>query len=300
MLANSAISSDAYSRFQQFLEQVAGIVLGSNKQYLVESRLAGIMEQEGIATLDELLVRVQGAGESRLRERVVDAMTTNETLWFRDQKPYRLLEQLILPEYAGRPLRIWSAACSSGQEPYSINFTIEEFRRGNPGSAPSQVEIVATDLSSSMLECAMAAEYDAMTMARGLTEQHKQRFFTRSGQNWVVKGEYRRNITFRRHNLQDSYSVLGRFDIIFCRNVLIYFSEKLKRDILDRMAELLRPDGYLILGSSESVSGYSNKYRTERHPAGAVFRPLVEEDVSKNSRYPSSRPPSVGIGAPGD
>ncbi len=274
MLANSAISSDAYSRFQQFLEQVAGIVLGNNKQYLVDSRLGTIMAEEGIATLDELLSRMQGPAALKLRERVIDAMTTNETLWFRDSKPYQLLEQLILPGYAGRPLRIWSAACSSGQEPYSISFTVEESREKNPAAAPSRVEIVATDLSTAMLASARAAEYDAMSIARGLTPQQKQKFFDQREQHWVVKPQYRRSVGFRKLNLQDSYSALGRFDVIFCRNVLIYFSAELKRDILDRMADALHPGGYLILGSSESVNGYSDRYCTERSPQGAVFRPL--------------------------
>jgi len=273
-LANTAISSEAYSQFQHFLEQAAGIVLGGNKQYLVDSRLSHIMADEGIASLDELVAKVQGLGAPGLRERVIDAMTTNETLWFRDNKPYQLLEQVILPEFARRPLRIWSAACSSGQEPYSINFTIEEYREKNPAAAPSRTEIIATDLSSSMLKSARAAEYDAMSIARGLTEQHKQKFFTHRDQHWIVKPEYRRTVSFRKLNLQDSYSPLGKFDIIFCRNVLIYFSTELKRDILDRMADALNPGGYLILGSSESVNGYSDKYKTERHPQGVVFRPL--------------------------
>ncbi|HFC53537.1 MAG TPA: protein-glutamate O-methyltransferase CheR [Gammaproteobacteria bacterium] len=273
MLANGAISSDEYKRFQEFLEQVAGIVLGRNKQYLVDSRLGYIMAEEGIATLGELLSRIQGLGDPKLRERVIDAMTTNETLWFRDSKPYRLLEQLILPKFAGRPLRIWSAACSSGQEPYSISFTVEEFRERNPAAAPSRVEIVATDLSGSMLASAKAAEYDAMSIARGLTTQQKQKFFDQRGQHWVVKPQYRRGVSFRKLNLQDSFSALGRFDVVFCRNVLIYFSAELKRDILNRMADVLHPEGYLILGSSESVNGYSERYHTERHPQGVLFRP---------------------------
>ncbi len=279
-MANTAISSEAYSQFQHFLEQAAGIVLGGNKQYLVDSRLSNIVAEEGISGLDELLFKVQGTGASRLRERVIDAMTTNETLWFRDSKPYQLLERVILPEFSRRPLRIWSAACSSGQEPYSINFTIDEFRQKNPAAAPAQIEIVATDLSPSMLESAKAGEYDAMSIARGLTEPHKQKFFTCKDQRWTVKPEYRRPVSFRKLNLQDSYSALGKFDIIFCRNVLIYFSTELKRDILDRMADALRPGGYLVLGSSESVNGYSEKYRTERHPQGVVFRPQGEADES--------------------
>ncbi len=274
-MVNTAISSEAYSRFQSFLEEAAGIVLGGNKQYLVDSRLSSIMAEEGVGGLDELVTRIQGTGAPLLRERVIDAMTTNETLWFRDGKPYELLEQVILPEFARSPLRIWSAACSSGQEPYSINFTIEGFREKNPAAAPVRTEIVATDLSPSMLERARRAEYDAMSIARGLTEQHKQKFFTREGQSWTVKPEYRQPVSFRKLNLRDSYSPLGKFDVIFCRNVLIYFSPELKRDILDRMADALNPGGYLILGSSESVNGYSERYKTERYPQGAVFRPLT-------------------------
>jgi len=270
-LVSQAISSEEYHRFRQFLERSAGIVLGGNKQYLVDTRLGHVMEEERIGSLGELLSRVEG-GSSGLRERVIDAMTTNETLWFRDSKPYQLLEQVILPEFARRPLRIWSAACSSGQEPYSINFVVEEFRERHPAAAPVRTEVVATDLSPSMLSMARAAAYDAISMARGLTEQQKQRFFSRKGERWVVKPEYRRAVTFRKLNLQDNYAPLGRFDVIFCRNVLIYFSAELKRDILDRMADTLRPGGYLILGSSESVNGYSNRYRTERHAQGVVFR----------------------------
>ncbi len=291
-MAKRAISAEAYRRFQEFLERNAGIVLGENKQYLVDSRLASILDEEGIATFEELLSKLEGYGSRALREKVIDAMTTNETLWFRDGKPFRLLEEVILPEYAGRPLRIWSAACSSGQEPYSIVFTVESYRERHPGAAPSRVEVVATDLSPSMLRAAKAAEYDAMTVARGLSEQHKERFFDRKGQYWVVKPEFRRMVTFRQLNLQESFSSLGRFDVIFCRNVLIYFAEEAKRDILDRLAQALNPDGYLILGSSESTAGYSDSYRTERYPQGAVFRPQFpdesEEIRSSTARYSSA------------
>ncbi len=273
-MASKAISVEAYRRFQQFLEQNAGIVLGENKQYLVDSRLAPILAEEKIATLEELLSRIEGFGAKGLRERVIDAMTTNETLWFRDRKPFQLLEQIILPKFTGRSLRIWSAACSSGQEPYSIVFTIETYRERHPASAPGRVEIVATDLSPTMLKMAKAAEYDALSVARGLSEEHKARFFDRKGEHWVVKPEYRRMVSFRQLNLQESFASLGHFDVIFCRNVLIYFSEESKRDILNRLARALNPEGYLILGSSESTSGYSDSFKTERYPQGALFRPL--------------------------
>ncbi len=284
-MANRAIGVEEYRRFQRFLEQSAGIVLGDNKRYLVDSRLSGIMAEEGIATLEELLSRVEGVGAGALREKVIDAMTTNETLWFRDRKPFQLLEQVILPEFDGRPMRIWSAACSSGQEPYSIVFTIESYREQH-GGGPSRVEVVATDLSPSMLEAARRAEYDTLSIGRGLSEQHKERFFDRKGDSWVVKPQYRRMVSFRRLNLQESFASLGHFDVIFCRNVLIYFSEESKRDILERLAQAMNPDGYLILGSSESTAGYTKRYKTERHPQGALFRlvPPVEESGASSGR----------------
>ena len=203
-------------------------------------------------------------------------MTTNETSWFRDGYPFEILRTLILPELAAkrvRGARIWSAACSSGQEPYSISIVIEEFLRTRPGALPD-IQVVATDISSSVLAEAEAGRFDDMTLSRGITEEMKQRYFERDGACWRIRASVRRRVVFKKVNLKQSFAGLGRFHCIFCRNVLIYFSHEVKRDILQRLAESLYPGGYLFLGSSEAVTGHGERFETVRQPVGHVFRRL--------------------------
>lgn len=220
----SAANAD-FELFRVFLEKTCGIVLGSNKQYLVSSRLNKLMEQQGIKSLGELVQRIQ-TQRGGLREMVVDAMTTNETLWFRDTYPFEVLKQRVLPELikanGGQRLRIWSAACSSGQEPYSLSMAIDEFEKTNLGQLKAGVQIVATDLSGSMLTAAKAGEYDTLAMGRGLSPERLQRYFDAKGPGrWAVKPAIRSRVEFRALNLLDSYASLGKFDMVFCRNVLI-------------------------------------------------------------------------------
>jgi len=272
---NLQIPAEQYHEFRRFLEDACGIVLGENKHYLVTSRLGRLMREFEIADFGDLLRRLQRDPRSPLRERIVDAMTTNETLWFRDNYPYEVLRQAILPDFANRrlrQLRIWSAACSSGQEPYSISIALQEFAAGRPGALPSSTQIVGTDISPSMLRHAAAARYDNMALARGISEDRRNRFFTRHGDVWELKPEIRQRVTFRELNLMHSYTALGQFELIFLRNVLIYFSNELKRDILQRTAQQLAPDGYLFLGGSESPMSYSDAFRMERTPHGVVYR----------------------------
>ncbi|MGH8354037.1 MAG: protein-glutamate O-methyltransferase CheR, partial [Pseudomonas sp.] len=255
-----------FEQFRTFLEKACGILLGSNKQYLVSSRLNKLMEQQGIKTLGELVQRMQGQPRGGLREQVVDAMTTNETLWFRDAYPFEVLKNRVLPELIkanpGQRLRIWSAACSSGQEPYSLSMAIDEFERSNIGQLKSGVQIVATDLSGSMLTACKAGEYDSLAMGRGLAQERLQRYFdpTAPGR-WAVKPAIKSRVEFRALNLLDSYAGLGKFDIVFCRNVLIYFSAEVKKDILTRIHASLKPGGYLFLGASEALNGLPERYQ---------------------------------------
>ncbi|MCY1334351.1 Chemotaxis protein methyltransferase 1 [compost metagenome] len=266
-----------YELFRAFLEKTCGIVLGANKQYLVSSRLNRLMEQVGIRSLGELLQKVQAPGGAALREQVVDAMTTNETLWFRDTYPFEVLKSRILPELIkanpGQRLRIWSAACSSGQEPYSLSMAIDEFERSNLGQLRGGAQIVATDLSGSMLVACKSGEYDNLAMGRGLAPERQQRYFEeRSPGRWTVKPAIRSRVEFRALNLLDSYALLGKFDLIFCRNVLIYFSVEAKRDILLRMHAALKPGGYLFLGASEALNGLPEHYQMVQCNPGIVYR----------------------------
>jgi len=272
----TSFSPQEYDRFSRFLEEACGIVLGDNKHYLVSSRLRRLMAEHGLATLGEVVDRLKADRSAGFRESVIEAMTTNETYWFRDSFPFDILKSRIFPEFAERrvrgPLRVWSAACSSGQEPYTISMTAQEFLRAKPGTSLGDVQIVATDISDAMLEIAKRGRYDSMTVSRGLSDERKREFFAELDEMWEVKAEVRRRVSFRHLNLLQSFSSMGRFEVIFCRNVLIYFSAESKRDILARLAQALNPGGYLFLGASESIANYSEAFEMVRCNPGVVYR----------------------------
>ncbi|BDM21637.1 MULTISPECIES: protein-glutamate O-methyltransferase CheR [Pseudomonas] len=266
-----------FEQFRVFLEKACGILLGENKQYLVSSRLNKLMEQQGIKSLGELVQRIQTQPRGGLREQVVDAMTTNETLWFRDTYPFEVLKNKVIPEFIrnnpGQRLRMWSAACSSGQEPYSISMAIDEFERSNLGQLKMGAQIVATDLSGSMLTNCKTGEYDSLAIARGLSQERLQRYFDTKGPGrWAVKPAIRSRVEFRSFNLLDSYASLGKFDIVFCRNVLIYFSAQVKKDILLRIHSTLKPGGYLFLGASEALNGLPDHYQMVQCSPGIIYQ----------------------------
>ncbi|MDH5545547.1 MAG: protein-glutamate O-methyltransferase CheR [Gammaproteobacteria bacterium] len=276
-MTNQVITKEQYDTFRSFLEDASGILLGDGKQYLVSSRLNRLLEEHKLGGFGELLEKLKQSDGilTGLRDKVVDAMTTNETNWFRDSYPYEVLKQNILPALSkirDRPVKIWSSACSSGQEPYSIGIIVQEFLLANPGTFSGGIEIIATDISPTMLAYSRAGCYDDSAMARGLSEERKKRFFIKSGNLWEIRPEIRKRVDFRPLNLKGSYTLLGRFDVIFCRNVLIYFSTELKSDILNRMSQILQPDGYLILGSSEAPNRYTEAYSMERVGNGVIYR----------------------------
>ena len=269
------LDESEYTRFRNFLEQQCGIVLGESKLYLVKSRLAPLMSRFKVATLSELIVQTLQPTQRQLRAAVVDAMTTNETLWFRDSYPYELLKSKILPELLATKsnLKIWSAASSSGQEPYSIAMSIAEYQAVNPRSLSANVNILGTDISNTMLEQCKLAQYDSLALGRGLSAQRKAKFFQDSGGSMMqVKENIRRMTNFRHLNLLDNYTLLGKFDIIFCRNVLIYFSPQIKAQIIEKFSKSLNNGGYLLLGASESMSGLSNDFSMVRCDPGIIYQ----------------------------
>ena len=274
-MSNKTISQADYDGFRQFLEQACGIVLGDNKHYLISSRLTPLMAEFSAPTLTALLEQLKEDRRAGLRERVIDAMTTNETSWFRDPGIFDLLKKNILPELSKNrtlPLNLWSAACSSGQEPYSISMAVQEFINLSLGRPASEVQILATDISPSMLSQATDGRYDQAALGRGLSDERKQRFFVSLPTQWEIRPEIKKRVRFKELNLLKPYQGLGRFDIIFCRNVLIYFSQDLKRDILTRATALLNPGGYLLLGSAESLTSHSESFEMLRFPEGIVYR----------------------------
>lgn len=279
MSSSFSITPAEFREFSHFLEKSCGILLAEHKQYLVQSRLGKIMQQQGCTSLSELIAQLNRPGGSRLKEQVVDAMTTNETLWFRDIHPFEILRNRLLPELSEQKrtqrLRIWSAACSTGQEPYSISMVIDEYKQGHPGAFPGGEEILATDISTTVLEQARKGEYEMLALGRGLSEERLHRYFDAvPGGSWRIKPAIKNRVNFRSLNLLESYAALGQFDLVFCRNVLIYFSSDVKLEILRKIHRQLRPGGYLLLGASESLAGLSDLYKMVHCRPGIIYQAI--------------------------
>lgn len=261
------MAEDGYREFCHFLERAAGIGLDERKKYLVESRLRGLIAEAG-GSLEALLRNLQADRDPGLGARVVEAMTTHETSWFRDKYPFEYLGTAILPELAarGEAVRIWSAACAGGQEPYSISMVASEL-----GGRP-RLEVLATDISRPVLARAREATYTESELGRGLSAERRARFFCRAGDRWRVCDEVRARVRFCELNLLASFTALPRFDVVFCRNVLIYFTAQARRDVLQRLAAQLRAGGYLVLGGAEPLGVELPQLETVRAAGGVVYR----------------------------
>jgi chemotaxis protein methyltransferase CheR len=274
LVVDKQLDQKHYLNFCQFLEKNCGIVLGDSKQYLVRSRLSPLVT---LAKLDSLnsFIELVLRGDRKFQEWAIEAMTTNETLWFRDNYPFELLKKTVLGQFKpkSRPLRVWSAACSSGQEAYSIAMTILNYQQAVPGSFSSGVEILGTDISQEMLDRSRAGEYDKLALARGLPAEFKKDFFEQGKNgNFKLNNKVKALTKFTSFNLLGNYSSLGRFDIIYCRNVLIYFSPTVKKQILQKIAACLQDNGVLFLGASESISDLTDIFTMVRCNPGLYYR----------------------------
>jgi len=274
-----AITANEFKLLRDLIEQSCGIALGDEKAYLIETRLVGLMTENGCEDYGSFYRLVARDPENRLRDKIVDAMTTNETLWFRDSHPFTILKEKLLPPLAQELLggnrfriRIWSGASSTGQEAYSIAMTIQEYCRANPGLRPDQFEILASDISPSALFLAKGGRYDEATLGRGLSPERREKFFHPEGRVWVVNDDIKRMVTFRKFNLQDAMDPLGHFDIVFLRYVCIYFSDPFKRQIYQGIARLLAPDGHLIISAVESLRGITDAFVQLGHAGGSYYR----------------------------
>ena len=275
MVHNNILGPGEYEKFQKYLQDACGIVLGHGKEYLVTSRLSSVLQSNNIESVGELLKQLHKISNKSLQVSIIDAMTTNETFWFRDMPHYQLLTDIILPEAESKcvkSMRIWSAACSSGQEPYNISMTVQKYLSSNPGRLSGGVDIVGTDISNRMLEEAKKGIYCGISASRGLSAEQSKNFFIPHDNCLEVRPEIRKRVSFRYHNMTESYALMGRFDAIFCRNVLIYFSAQNKADIIARMASVLNPKGYLFLGSTESLTAHSNLFEMVNKDGGIVYR----------------------------
>jgi chemotaxis protein methyltransferase CheR len=274
LAATANVNDACYAKFANFLSTRLGITLGNNKQYLVNSRLSLVMREFAISDINAFIQTVIAGTNPQMTERALESMTTNETFWFRDEYPYHILADELLPKLAKQhgKLRIWSSACSYGQEPYSIAMVISEYQRQHPGAFRQGVEILASDISKKVLNFAQTAVYDELAIARGLPAAMQEKYFSRvAGDKLHVKPAISSLVTFKRVNLLDSFYSFGKFDLIFCRNVLIYFDSHTKANILQKLSALLPSDGALMLGAAESISGAEHVLKMEKCPRGLYY-----------------------------
>ena len=240
----------------------SGLVLSNDKTYLVESRLAPTARKDGFASIEDLISAIRLRRDPKLIEAVVDAMTTNETFFFRDKTPFDIFEQSILPDLVARKrggtIKIWCAAASTGQEPYSLAMIGEALA---PKLGGCKLEILGTDISERCLEKAKAGIYTQFEVQRGLPVQMLLKHFKKDGDAWKIEERLKTSIRYRTVNLLDDFKALGRFDVIFCRNVLIYFDVPTKKAVLERMAQQVEGPGYLLLGAAETVLGITDSFK---------------------------------------
>ena len=262
-----------YEYLRKLLKDHSGLDLSADKQYLIESRLLPLARKAGLADIGELVQKLKG-GSSAVIAQVVEAMTTNETFFFRDKVPFDHFRDSILPEIIKaranrKSIRIWCAAGSTGQEPYSLAMCVKEM-----GAALSgwRVEILATDISQEVLEKSKAGIYSQFEVQRGLPIQMLVKYFKQIGELWQLNPDIRAMVQHRQLNLLHDFSQLGVFDIIFCRNVLIYFDQETKINIFGRLARIMEPDGFLVLGAAETVVGLTDVFKPFPERRG-LYRP---------------------------
>jgi chemotaxis protein methyltransferase CheR len=269
-----------YEFLRKLLKERSGLDLSSDKQYLVESRLVPLARKAGLPGITELAQKMKAGGAEPLVAEVVEAMTTNETFFFRDKMPFEHLKDTMLPAIlqarsARRSLRIWCAASSTGQEPYSIAMCLKGL---SPALAGWKLDIVATDLSQGVLEKSRAGIFSQFEVQRGLPIQLLVQHFTQVGDMWQLNPDIRSMVQHRQLNLLHDFSHLGTFDIIFCRNVLIYFDQDTKTGIFERLAKVIEPDGFMVLGAAESVVGISDAFKPYPDRRG-LYRPNATRTV---------------------
>jgi chemotaxis protein methyltransferase CheR len=280
-----------YEYLRKLLKDNSGLDLSADKQYLIESRLLPLSRKCGVAGISELVLKMKG-GSAAIITQVVEAMTTNETFFFRDKVPFDHFRDAIMPEIlkarAGRrSIRIWCAAGSTGQEPYSLAMCLKEMSAATAGW---RIEILATDLSQEVLEKSKAGIYSQFEVQRGLPIQMLVKYFKQTGELWQVNPDIRAMVQHRQLNLLHDFSQLGVFDVIFCRNVLIYFDQDTKINIFNRLAKVTDPEGFLVLGAAETVVGLTDAFRPFPDRRG-LYRPNAV-------RAAPAKMPAVGAAVP--
>ena len=270
----------------RLLKQRSGLVLTQDKAYLLESRLGPVARKWQFKGFEQLCAALRHGSDESLARDVTEAMTTNESFFFRDGKPFDLFSEVVLPHLlqaraTRKSIRIWCAACSSGQEPYSLSIILKELQARLAGWS---IEIVATDLSQGILDKAIAGEYTQFEVQRGLPVTLLVKYFTQNGDRWQIKPEIRQMVRYKNFNLLESAASLGRFDVVFCRNVLIYFDQATKSSVLDSIAKQITDDGFLFLGGAETVLGLTTKFQLLPGKRG-IYMPTKQADAPPKAAF---------------
>ncbi|MCL1956086.1 MAG: protein-glutamate O-methyltransferase CheR [Fibromonadales bacterium] len=286
---SALMSHEDYNVIIKYVFDICGIVLGDDKQYLIEQRLSPILEEFGCENFSQLAHKLSSGSTTFLtREKMLNAMTTNETSWFRDEHPYVTFREKIMPammdtvvqrkerswQRRGPKVRMWSVAASTGQEPYSMAMIIADIvsTRGMGLTTMEDFGILGTDISSKVLAKAVEGKYGPLEVARGLSPDMRKKYFLQDGDNYIINNTIRNIIEFKAFNIQDPFTQIGSFDVIFCRNILIYFTDDAKRKILAQLYQTLAPNGYLLLGSAENMYNLNDEFTTERYGATTIYR----------------------------
>ena len=287
-----------YEYLRSLLKARSGLVLSAEKHYLVESRLLPVARKAGLFNLTGLVAKLKGPNSEPLTVEVVEAMTTNESFFFRDKVPFDHLRDTIMPALIAartrtKHIRIWCAAASTGQEPYTLAICLKEMGKELKGW---RVEIIATDLSTEVLEKAKSGVYSQFEVQRGLPVLMLIKYFSQVGETWQIAPEVRSMVKFRPLNLLSDFSALGMFDVVFCRNVLIYFDQATKIDVLERVAAVTEPDGFLALGGAETVVGLTDRFKPIAQKRG-LYAP--HRAASVDGKVVSLVPAAPGMAAAG-
>jgi chemotaxis protein methyltransferase CheR len=274
-------TSKEFMMMQRFIEDRCGIFSGEEKTYLLESKLTKMLSESSFGSLEELCAKICHWNDPKLIDNIIDAITVNETFWFRDKTPWLIMEDILLPNYINEfregkrdRVRIWSSACSYGQEPYSTAMCIDHYLKSHNihDINLSHFEILATDISRTVLRAAHLGKYDNISIGRGLDDAYRFEYFKNEGRVWGISDKIRIAVRFQQLNLLKEFFPCEKFDIIFLRNVLIYFSDKQKKEMMGKIKDALRPGGTLFIGSSELLTDHNLNFSIAQHKNGIYFR----------------------------
>lgn len=281
-----SLSNSEFLLFRNFICERCGINIEENKAYLIETRLAKMLIDSGLNSFTELYNSIENNWDDSIATKIIDAVTTNETFWFRDKKPWEVIENCLMPQFVEMlrnkhktKIRIWSAAASTGQEIYSTVMCIDNYLRKNniTDIKLTDFEFIATDISTNVLEIAKKGIYDSISIKRGLDLEYRELYFKKEGHVWVVADFIKNRVKFEQFNLRNSFMFMGKFDLVLCRYVLIYFSKDFRKEVLEKMTRAINKEGYFIIGTSEIY--YDMDYLFEKKSYNEATYYMLKEEL---------------------